>query len=93
MSFKGQNANVAHHKKPLLTWPKLHARGWFGPNRCILHKATSKSAIHLTLSCEFVVKLSIKCAATFNAKANMSEGGKFGIRQGSWIDHMILHPQ
>ena len=38
----------------LLMWEKLQARGWEGPNRCILYKSASESALHVFLHCSFI---------------------------------------
>ena len=38
----------------LLMWEKLQARGWEGPNRCILCKSASESTLHVFLHCSFI---------------------------------------
>jgi hypothetical protein len=38
----------------LLMWEKLQARGWEGPNRCILCKFASESTLHVFLHCSFI---------------------------------------
>jgi ribonuclease HI len=38
----------------LLMWEKLQARGWEGPNRCILCKSASESTLHVFFHCSFI---------------------------------------
>jgi hypothetical protein len=37
----------------LLVWEKLQARGWEGPNHCILCKHSSESVLHVFIHCSF----------------------------------------
>lgn len=54
-------------------------------------KTRVNQSMYFMLSSEFIINISIKCSATFNAKVDMSEGETFGVVR-EFMLCMVLHP-